>query len=105
MLTLTLAVGLLQTPADDDKKLTPEQILELLRETQTLMNQAEELLHLSSAGRAVEAEKRVVDLLKDDPTAGQQSALAKIEKLMGKSQGEQQGAVERLKKIIAKAPS
>jgi hypothetical protein len=96
---------------EEDEELTPEKAMELLRETHQLMQLAEELLHGSAQGKALETEEallaRLKELLKEDPPAGagdaQKKAIQKIERLIGKSEGSQQGALDRLAEIIRKA--
>ena len=106
---LALAVAGLQ---DKDKKadeedFTPEKAIQLLKETRTLMEEAESLLNDSARGKALLAEKGVVErideALKSDPAAAQKSVLEKIEKLLGKSQGGQKSAIEKIDEVIRKA--
>ncbi|HXG59834.1 MAG TPA: hypothetical protein VNO22_00535 [Planctomycetota bacterium] len=99
-----------KAPAEDEE-LTPERAMEMLRETHQLMQLAEELLNGSAQGKALETEEallaRLKELLKEEPPAGagdaQKKAIQKIERLMQKSEGSQQGALERLAEIIRKA--
>ena len=107
-----LAISLWQekpAPKEDHEDLTPEKAIEMLKEVQNLMTLSEDLLNDSSRGKAMETEeairRRIQDLLKDDPAAAQKSALAKIEKLMSKSEGSQKDAIERMAEIIRKAKS
>src|SRR5262245_14803985 len=94
---------------EDHEDLTPEKAIEMLKEVQSLMTLSEDLLNDSSRGKAVETEeaikRRIAELLKNDPADAQKSALAKIEKLMSKSEGSQKDAVERMAEIIRKAKS
>jgi len=94
---------------EDEEELTPEKAMAMLKEVRELMEKSEELLNTSSRGKALETEKEVLErlkeLLKDDPQATQKQILEKIERLMSKSEGQQQGAVERLAEIIRKAKS
>ncbi|MFN3484907.1 MAG: hypothetical protein ACK44W_05425 [Planctomycetota bacterium] len=98
-------------PAPEDEELTPEKAMALLRETHQLMQLAEELLHGSAQGKALETEEallaRLKDLLKEEPPAdaegAQKKAIEKVERLMKKSEGSQQGALDRLVEIIRKA--
>jgi ElaB/YqjD/DUF883 family membrane-anchored ribosome-binding protein len=96
-------------PKDDHEDLTPEKAIQLLKEVQGLMTLSEDLLNDSSRGKAMETEeairRRINELLKDDPSASQKSALEKIERLMTKSEGSQKDAVERMAEIIRKAKS
>ena len=98
-------------PAPEDEELTPEKAMALLRDTHQLMQLAEELLNGSAQGKALETEEallaRLKELLKEDPPAdagdAQKKAIEKVERLMKKSEGSQQGALERLAEIIRKA--
>lgn len=95
----------------EEEELTPEKAMELLRETHQLMQLAEELLNGTAQGKALETEEallaRLKELLTEEPPAGagdaQKKAIRKIERLMQKSEGSQQGALERLAEIIRKA--
>jgi ElaB/YqjD/DUF883 family membrane-anchored ribosome-binding protein len=96
----------------EDEELTPEKALRMLKDVKELMDVSEELLNSSSMGKAVETEQKILErvreLLKDekvDPKDAQQKALEKIEKLMRKSEGSQQGAVDKMGEIIRKAKS
>ena len=108
-LALSLLAQDKPAPKDDHEDLTPEKALQMLKEVQNLMTLSEDLLNDSARGKAMETEeairKRINDLLKEDPAAAQKSALAKIEKLMSKSEGSQKDAVERMAEIIRKAKS
>jgi len=103
-LAAVLFLGSLAQEKAPEAELSPEQALGMLKEVQGLMAKAEELLHDSSQGRAVETEaellKRVNDLLKDDPAASQQKVLQKIAKLMEKSEGQQKDAVDKMGDVI-----
>jgi hypothetical protein len=92
-LALALAVG-----QDKDEELTPEKAIQLLKETRTLMEEAESLLNDSARGK-----ERVEQVLKNDPAAAQKSVLEKIEKLLGKSQGGQKSAIEKIDEVIRKS--
>jgi len=107
-----LAISLFQdkpAPKEDHEDLTPEKAIEMLKEVQNLMTLSEDLLNDSSRGKAMDTEdairKRITELLKDDPAATQKSALAKIEKLMSKSEGSQKDAIEKMAEIIRKSKS
>jgi ElaB/YqjD/DUF883 family membrane-anchored ribosome-binding protein len=107
-----LAISLFQdkpAPKEDHEDLTPEKAIEMLKEVQNLMTLSEDLLNDSSRGKAMETEdairKRITELLKDDPAAAQKNALAKIEKLMSKSEGSQKDAIEKMAEIIRKSKS
>ena len=105
-LALALAVGLQDKKADEED-FTPEKAIQLLKETRTLMEEAESLLNDSARGKALLAEKGVVErveqVLKSDPAAAQKSVLEKIDKLLGKSQGGQKSAIEKIDEVIRKA--
>ena len=107
-----LAISLFQdkpAPKEDHEDLTPEKAIEMLKEVQNLMTLSEDLLNDSSRGKAMETEdairKRITELLKDDPASAQKNALAKIEKLMSKSEGSQKDAIEKMAEIIRKSKS
>ena len=106
-LALAVAVGGRQYKKADDEELTPEKAIQLLKETRTLMEEAESLLNDSARGKSLLAEKGVVErideALKSDPAAAQKSVLEKIEKLLGKSQGGQKSAIEKIDEVIRKA--
>ena len=93
----------------DDDELTPEEAMRLMKEAQVLMMTAEELLHDSSRGKALETEaeimKKLQELLKDekDPAALQKQILKKIGRLMKKVQQKQEGVLGKLTEIIRKA--
>jgi hypothetical protein len=92
----------------EEKDLTPEEALKILKEVKDLMDVSEELLNSSSMGKALEAEEKILErvreLLKDegkvDPKDSQRKVLEKIEKLMKKSEGNQQGAVDKMADVI-----
>jgi hypothetical protein len=102
---VALALALLLQ--DKEEELTPEKAIQLLKETRTLMEEAESLLNDSARGKALLAEKgaveRVDELLKGDPAAAQKSVLEKIEKLLGRSQGGQKGAIDKIDEVIRKS--
>ncbi len=106
-IALAMAVAGLQDKKADDEELTPEKAIQLLKETRGLMEEAESLLNDSARGKALLAEKGVVErvdeALKGDPAAAQKSVLEKIEKLLGKSQGGQKGAIDKIDEVIRKA--
>ena len=93
---------------DDDDELAPGDALETLKEIQAIMEKAEELLHDSSRGKALETEeelmKKLKDALKDeDPKILQKKIAEKIKKLMEKAQKEQERALDKLRELIKKA--
>ncbi|HZE96823.1 MAG TPA: hypothetical protein VE981_07340 [Planctomycetota bacterium] len=96
-----------QAPKADEKDLTPEEALAMLKEVQGLMVKSEDLLNDSSRGKAAETEaeilKRVNELLKDDPEASQKKILEKIAKLMEKTEGKQKESVDKIEEVIRRA--
>ena len=91
-------------PEAEEKDLTPEEALKILKECQGLMEEAEALLNDSSRGKSLLAQedtaKRIEELLKEDPGLAQKSTLEKIERLMKKSEGSQGSTVEKLADVI-----
>ena len=94
----------------EEKDLTPEEALQILKEVKDLMDVSEELLNSSSMGKALETEQRILERVKEllkeekiDPRDSQQKVLEKIEKLMRKSEGNQQGAVDRMADLLKRA--
>lgn len=95
----------------EEKELTTEEAMQILRDCQKLMTQAEDLLNDSSRGKALETEKDLIEkidkLLKEDskenPAASQQKVLEKIQKLMKKSEKSQGDTVEKLADVIRRA--
>jgi len=98
---------------DDDEELTPEKAMQMLKEVRELQELAAELLNASAQGKALATERALIDklksLLKDEdktnPEAAQKKILEKIERLMGKSEGNQKDAVDKMGEIIRKAKS
>ena len=82
--------------------------MEMLKEVNGLMEQAEELLYDSSRGKAIEREKQILEkidrLLKEEgkqnPAEAQKKVREKIQKLMAKSQKSQQQSVDKLGDVI-----
>jgi hypothetical protein len=95
----------------EEKELTTEEAMQILRDCQRLMTQAEDLLNDSSRGKALETEKELIEkidkLLKEDskenPAASQQKVLEKIQKLMKKSEKSQGDTVDKLGDVIRRA--
>jgi hypothetical protein len=103
-----------ETPKkDEEEDLTPEKAMQMLKEVRELQELAAELLNASAQGKALETEQALLaklkGLLKDedkaDPQAAQKKILEKIERLMGKSEGNQKDAVDKMGEIIRKAKS
>ena len=98
---------------DEEEDLTPEKAMQMLKEVRELQELAAELLNASAQGKALETEeallKKLKGLLEDDkkadPQAAQKKILEKIERLMGKSEGNQKDAVDKMGEIIRKAKS
>jgi len=91
-------------PEAEEKDLSPEEALKILKECQGLMEEAEALLNDSARGKTLltqeETARRIEELLKEDPSLAQKSTLEKIERLMKKSQGSQGSTVEKLADVI-----
>jgi hypothetical protein len=103
-----------ETPKkDEEEELTPEKAMQMLREVRELQELAAELLNASAQGKALSTEQALIDklktLLKDEeksnPEAAQKKILEKIERLMGKSEGNQKDAVDKMGEIIRKVKS
>jgi hypothetical protein len=99
-------------PAQEEKDLTPEEALKILKECGKLMEEAEALLNDSSRGKALGLEKetleRVNKLLGAPPASPedeQKKVLEKIEKLMGKSGKAQGETVDKLGDVIRRVRS
>ena len=98
---------------DEEEDLTPEKAMQMLKEVKDLQELAADLLNASAHGKALETEQallaKIKDLLKEDPKstpeAAQKKILEKIERLMGKSEGNQKDAVDKMGEIIRKAKS
>jgi hypothetical protein len=97
---------------DEEEDLTPEKAMQMLKEVKELQEFAAELLNASAQGKALETEQALLaklkDLLKEDktnPEDAQKKILEKIERLMGKSEGSQKDAVDKMGEIIRKAKS
>lgn len=118
MIAIVLALALLpQNPPPpppapaEEKELTPEEALKILKECGELMEEAESLLNDSSRGKALGTEKealeRINKLLGQKPPASpedeQKKVLEKIEKLMGKSGKAQGDTVDKLGDVIRRA--
>ena len=114
MITLALAL-LVQNPPPappEEKELTPEEAIQILKDCQKLMEEAEGLLNDSSRGKALGAEKETIERVNKllgtppaDPAAEQKKILEKIEKLMGKSQKSQGDTVDKLGDVIRRVRS
>lgn len=93
---------------EEEADLTPEKAIQMLKEVRELQELAAELLNASAQGKALETEQELLSklkgLLKDeekaDPQAAQKKILEKIERLMGKSEGSQKDAVDKMGEII-----
>ena len=121
MITLALALLALQNPPapppkeppapQEEKDLTPEEALKILKECGKLMEEAETLLNDSARGKALGSEKETIErinkLLGAPPPASpeeeQKKVLEKIEKLMGKSGKAQGETVDKLGDVIRRA--
>jgi predicted RNase H-like HicB family nuclease len=97
---------------DEEEDLTPEKAMQMLKEVKDLQELASDLLNASSQGKALETEKELLDkvkkLIKEDPKStedAQKKVLQTIERLMGKSEGNQKDAVDKMGEIIRKAKS
>ena len=98
---------------DDEEELTPEKALQMLKEVNELQELAAELLNASAQGKALETEQALLAKLKEllkeeeklDPQTAQKKILEKIERLMGKSEGSQKDAADKMGEIIRKAKS
>jgi hypothetical protein len=94
--------------AEEEADLTPEKAMQMLKEVRELQELAAELLNASAQGKALETEQALLSklkgLLKDEekanPQAAQKKILEKIERLMGKSEGSQKDAVDKMGEII-----
>jgi len=95
----------------EEEDLTPEKALQMLKEVNELQDLAAELLNATARGKALETEsellKKLKGLLDDkaDPQEAQKKILEKIERLMGKSEGSQKSAADKMGEIIRKAKS
>ncbi|HEX7898443.1 MAG TPA: hypothetical protein VF950_11830 [Planctomycetota bacterium] len=97
-------------PAQEEKDLTPEEALKILKECGKLMEEAEALLNDSARGKALGAEKETLERVNKllgtppaDPADEQKKILEKIEKLMGKSGKNQGETVDKLGDVIRRA--
>jgi len=94
---------------EEEDQMTPAQALELLNDAQRLMEKAEELLHDSSRGKAIETEKELMKRLerelKDEPAELQKRILEKVGKLVEKAEKKEKDAAEKLNEVIRKARS
>ena len=98
---------------DEEDDLTPEKAMQMLKEVRGLQELAAELLNASAQGKALATEQALIDKLKNllsdeekaNPEAAQKKILEKIERLMGKSEGNQKDAVDKMGEIIRKAKS
>ena len=98
---------------DEEEDLTPEKAMQMLKEVRGLQELAAELLNASAQGKALATEQALIDKLKNllsdeekaNPEAAQKKILEKIERLMGKSEGNQKDAVDKMGEIIRKAKS
>ena len=97
---------------EEEEDLTPEKAMQMLKEVKDLQELAADLLNASSQGKALATEeellKKLKTVLKEDPKStedAQKQILQKIERLMGKSEGNQKDAVEKMGEIIRKAKS
>ena len=97
---------------DEEEDLTPEKAMQMLKEVKGLQELAADLLNASAQGKALATEQallaKIKELLKDDklaPEDAQKKILEKIERLMGKSEGNQKDAVDKMGEIIRKAKS
>jgi len=98
---------------EEEEDLTPEKALQMLKEVNELQDLAAELLNASARGKALETEQALLSKLKgllkeeekSDPQAAQKKILEKIERLMGKSEGSQKDAADKMGEIIRKAKS
>ena len=98
---------------DEEEDLTPEKALQMLKEVNELQDLAAELLNATARGKALETEQALLQklkgLLKEDDKKDSESAqkkiLEKIERLMGKSEGSQKDAADKMGEIIRKAKS
>jgi len=96
---------------DEEEDLTPEQALQMLKEVNELQDLAAELLNATARGKALETEEALLlklkGLLKDDEKKDSETAtkkiLEKIERLMGKSEGSQKDAADKMGEIIRRA--
>ena len=103
-----------ETPKkDDEEDLTPEKAMQMLKEVRELQELAAELLLASAQGKALETEQALLSKLKGllkeeekaNPEAAQKKIMEKIERLMGKSEGNQKDAADKMGEIIRKAKS
>jgi hypothetical protein len=112
----TLLALLVQNPPPpapkEEKDLTPEEAIQILKDCQKLMEEAEGLLNDSSRGKALGAEKETIERVNKllgtppaDPSAEQKKVLEMIEKLMGKSQKSQGDTVDKLGDVIRRVRS
>lgn len=96
-----------EDPQEEDDALTPEQAMQVLREIQDLMRTAAELLNDSARGKAIEADKDVIErlekLLKEDKETLQKSVVQKIERLMRKAELREKQVIEKLQDLIKRA--
>ncbi len=97
----------------DEKDLTPEEAMRLLKEAQELMLKSEELLNDSSRGKSLEAEaeilKKLEELLREEekknPAILQKKILELIQRMLQKTDKKQQDTIEKLNEIIKRAKS
>jgi hypothetical protein len=107
---LALALQNPPPPAQEEKDLTPEEALKILKECGKLMEEAETLLNDSARGKALGSEKETLERINKllgtppaDPAEEQKKILEKIEKLMGKSGKSQGETVDKLGDVIRRA--
>lgn len=91
-------------PDREEKELTPEEAMRLLKEAQELMLRTEELLNDSSRGKALETEaellRKLEELSKDNP-----KVLELIRRMIQKTEKKQEDTLKKLEDIIRRAKS
>ncbi len=120
LLVLTGTAGAMQEEKEwmpdipgEEKDLTPEEAMKLLKEAQNLMGRSAELLQESSRGKALEADRELLEKIekllsaeerKNTPTV-QGKVLKLIQKLLKNSEKKQQKSLGKIKEIIRRAKS
>lgn len=97
---------------EEDRELTPEEIIKLMDEISKLMGEAEEALHYSSLEEAEQASKeiikRILELIRIKDKKQQKELMKdifkRVRKLLEKSWRAQGKAIDKINEILRRAP-
>jgi len=89
----------------EDGEFPPEEAMKLLKDAQNLMGRSAELLQDSSRGKALKADRELLEkieklLKKEKPESFQGQVLKLVEKLLKKAEQKQQNSLDKIKEII-----